>query len=55
VIIDEYFAEQLYADQHGPSAWRTLTDAGRKMYVQRYQQAYNRVDLIRREHNGEFD
>jgi hypothetical protein len=54
-MIDEYFAEQLYCDQHGPSAWHVLTDAGREMYVKRYQAAFDRADLLRREHNGEFD
>lgn len=45
----EALARELVHDQHGPSYWGKLTDAGREMYVHRTQRALDRAALSSRQ------
>lgn len=54
-VVDEFVAQELVRDQHGPSYWGSLTDEGRAMYVRRFADAFHRASLARREAAGEFD
>lgn len=49
VLADEHLAAALVHDQHGPSYWRKLTDAGRDMYVKRFSEAVRRANEARAE------
>ena len=46
-VADEFLAEEMVRDQHGPSYWRGLTDAGRAMYVRRFSDAMRRAEYAR--------
>lgn len=45
--VDEFLAEVLCKDQHGPSFWGKLTPLGREMYVERFRRATSRANQAR--------